>query len=131
DGRRIVTTSMDRTARIWDADTGQELLVLRGHIVGVQGASFSGDGKLIVTWSHDEGARVWNAQTGAEIITLAGHKAAVLSAAFSPPATHVATASHDGTVRLWPLDPVPLATARKPRELTAEERERFGSAPNP
>src|SRR5262249_18783419 len=80
DGRRIARTSMDGTARIWDADTGKELVVLRGHIAGVQGASFSGDGKRVVTWSHDEGARVWNAETGAEIITLAGHKAAVLSA---------------------------------------------------
>ncbi len=37
----------------------------------------------------------------------------------------VLTVSWDGTARLWPVDPLPIAEARKPRELTEEERERF------
>jgi hypothetical protein len=32
-------------------------------------------------------------------------------------------------VRLWPVDPLPLARARKPRELTLAERERFAVPP--
>ena len=31
DGSRIVTASSDKTARIWDAATGKEIAVLRGH----------------------------------------------------------------------------------------------------
>ena len=31
DGTRIVTASWDKTARIWDAATGKEITVLRGH----------------------------------------------------------------------------------------------------
>jgi hypothetical protein len=31
DGGRLVTASFDRTARIWDATTGTEIKVLRGH----------------------------------------------------------------------------------------------------
>ena len=31
DGSRIVTASDDKTARIWDAATGKEIAVLRGH----------------------------------------------------------------------------------------------------
>jgi len=38
----------------------------------------------------------------------------------------VVTISWDGTAHIWPTDPVPLALSRKPRELTAEEKERFG-----
>ena len=31
DGSRIVTASDDKTARIWDAASGKEIAVLRGH----------------------------------------------------------------------------------------------------
>jgi WD40 repeat protein len=31
DGKRIVTASWDKTARIWDAATAKEIAVLRGH----------------------------------------------------------------------------------------------------
>src|SRR5262245_34123563 len=31
DGRRLATASWDRTTKIWDATTGRQLRVLRGH----------------------------------------------------------------------------------------------------
>src|SRR5262249_61460976 len=40
DGSRIVTASWDRTARIWDAASGKEIAVLRGHEGSVQSAAF-------------------------------------------------------------------------------------------
>jgi WD40 repeat protein len=131
DGGRIITASRDKTAAIWDAATGKQLLVLRGHVLGLRWAAFSTDGKRIVTASDDETARIWDAQTGTEVFTLSGYKGAVLTAIFSPDGKYVATASDDNTVRIWPLDPLPMALSRKPRELTVEERERFGipSAP--
>ncbi len=36
------------------------------------------------------------------------------------------SASADGTARMWPVDPHAAAQLRRPRELTAAERERFG-----
>jgi WD40 repeat protein/tRNA A-37 threonylcarbamoyl transferase component Bud32 len=126
DGRHIVTTSEDRTARIWNAVTGEQLFVLRGHILGVQRAAFSADGKRVVTASYDATARVWDAEGGNEIFTLAGHDAVRVTAVFSPDGKYVATGSADASARIWPLDPLPLALSRRPRELTADERERFG-----
>src|SRR5207302_11194331 len=41
----------DRVARLWDAATGRELVVLRGHQSRVVSAAFSPDGKQIVTAS--------------------------------------------------------------------------------
>ena len=31
DGKRVVTASEDKTARIWDAESGKEIAVLKGH----------------------------------------------------------------------------------------------------
>ena len=49
DGRRIVTASEDKTAKVWDAQTGIELLTLTGHQRGVTSAGYSPDGERIVT----------------------------------------------------------------------------------
>ena len=31
DGKRLATASEDKTAKVWDAASGQELLTLKGH----------------------------------------------------------------------------------------------------
>ncbi|HEX5736267.1 MAG TPA: AAA family ATPase, partial [Blastocatellia bacterium] len=64
DGKLIVTASLDGTARVLDAKTGQNVRELRGHTGRVYGAAFSPDGKLIITASTDKTARVWDAGTG-------------------------------------------------------------------
>ena len=58
-GDRIVTGSDDKTAKVWDATTGQEVLTLKGHTGRVYSVCFSPDGTLIVTGSRDGTARIW------------------------------------------------------------------------
>jgi WD40 repeat protein len=103
DGKRIVTASLDKTARLWDAATGQSIgAPLRGHEDAVESAAFSPNGERIVTASDDKTARLWDAATGQPIgEPLKGHEDAVLSAAFSPDGTRIVTASQDKTARLW------------------------------
>jgi WD40 repeat protein len=60
DGTRVITASQDRTARIWDAASGREIAILRGHDNWVVHAAFSPDGSRAVTASRDKTARVWN-----------------------------------------------------------------------
>jgi WD40 repeat protein len=62
DGSRVVTTSYDKTARIWDAATAQEIAVLRGHEDYVVSAAYSPDGARIITASVDKTARIWDAR---------------------------------------------------------------------
>jgi hypothetical protein len=62
DGKRIVTASKDKTARLWDAATGKPIgEPLKGHDDTVRSASFSPDGRRIVTASSDKTARIWDA----------------------------------------------------------------------
>jgi dipeptidyl aminopeptidase/acylaminoacyl peptidase len=105
DGLRIVTASWDKTARVWDAATGQSLVTLAGHEAGVKHAQFSPDGARIVTASGDKTARVWDAATGQSLVTLAGHEAGVWSAQFSPDGARIVTASRDKTARIWTILP--------------------------
>jgi WD40 repeat protein len=59
DGKRIVTASADKTARVWTADGSGEPVVLKGHEAFVRSAAWSPDGERIVTASDDQTARVW------------------------------------------------------------------------
>jgi WD40 repeat protein len=101
DGKRIVTASYDNTARVWDAQSGQEIAKLAGHESGVTAAQFSPDGKRIVTASEDNTARVWDTQSGQEIAKLAGHESGVTAVQFSPDGKRIVTASYAKTARVW------------------------------
>jgi WD40 repeat protein len=108
DGRRIVTTSKDGTARVWDVSGGKEIALLKAH-EALKSALFSPDGRRIVTTSEDRTAHVWNAESGNEITTW---KAEVdewynwsdrkwFMAAFSPYGRRIWAASHDAA---WTWD---------------------------
>ncbi|WP_150526768.1 trypsin-like peptidase domain-containing protein [Roseibium sediminis] len=60
DGKRILTGSVDKTARLWDSRTGLELAVLRGHEDTVTHVAFSPDGTRALTTSADGTTRLWN-----------------------------------------------------------------------
>ncbi|MCH7476381.1 MAG: protein kinase [Gemmatimonadetes bacterium] len=59
DGERVVTASFDATARLWSAETGEALAVLRGHEGPLLRAAFSPDGRQVLTASDDGTARLW------------------------------------------------------------------------
>jgi WD40 repeat protein/DNA-binding SARP family transcriptional activator len=101
DGKQIITTGKDKTARVWDAETGMELNTMIGHEGWVLGVSCSPDNKRIVTASSDGTSRVWDAMTGESLLILSGHTSTILQAVFSPDGTQIATASSDMTVKLW------------------------------
>jgi WD40 repeat protein/serine/threonine protein kinase len=101
DGTRIVSASLDRTARLWNASTGREIAALEGHRARVNEARFSPDGRIIVTASDDGTIKVWDGQTGDCRSTLTGHVGGVKSVRVSPDGTRIATGGTDGTVRLW------------------------------
>jgi WD40 repeat protein len=60
DGTRVVTASVDHTARVWDATTGKPLSPPLEHQGGVWSAVFSPDGTRVITASNDRTARVWD-----------------------------------------------------------------------
>jgi WD40 repeat protein len=101
DGTRVVTASVDETARIWDSRTGKPLAELIGHGGPVLHAEFNPDGSRVVTASADGTARVWETETGIGVVVLAGHTDRVYQAQFSPDGLRVVTASEDGTLRVW------------------------------
>jgi WD40 repeat protein len=95
DGKSVLTSSSDKTARLWDAATGKVIRAFTGHEDAVQSVAFSPDGKSVLTGSEDKTARLWDAATGKVIRAFTGHENLVWSVAFSPDGKSVLTGSWD------------------------------------
>jgi WD40 repeat protein len=101
DGTKAVTTSRDKTAKLWDAQTGRLIRIFGGHDERVISAVISPDGTKLATASADGTAKLWDAKRGSLIQTFKGHSDGLYSVVFSPDGTKVLTASADGTAKLW------------------------------
>ena len=102
----MLTASSDRTARIWDAETGRQLIVLEGHEAYPGFAAFSPDGRTVVTAFLEPGARIWDAETGEQTAMLEGEGygifgAGARGASFSPDGRRVVVGYSDKTARIW------------------------------
>jgi eukaryotic-like serine/threonine-protein kinase len=101
DGRTFATAGQDRTARIWNVDTGKERLVLRGHEDEVNWVSFDPSGTRLVTAGDDATVRIWSASDGRLSTVLDRLPGPAVAALFTPDGRDVIAAARDGTVVQW------------------------------
>jgi len=131
DGTRVVSSGYDGTARVWDPDTGEELLVLAPRGGTVWDAAWSPNGQRIVTGDQSGAVKVWDATSGEEIYGFST-EAAVLNVEWSADGLYItASGLYDVPIirRTWQSTEDLVVYAREccaARELTPEERERFG-----
>jgi WD40 repeat protein len=104
DGKRIASVSGDTTARVWDAQTGEQILLLSDILGKSRGVSFSPDGKRLATGSDDQTVRIWDTNTGKEVLALTtpGNPSVVT---FSPDGQRLAAVVADRVI-VWdaPVD---------------------------
>jgi WD40 repeat protein len=60
DGQTILSSSNDKTVRLWDVGTGQILHLLTGHRDRVKGVGISPDGQLLLSCSADSNVKAWD-----------------------------------------------------------------------
>merc|ERR1712224_973166 len=82
DGQKVLTASGDRTAALYDAQTGVCELKFAGHTQAVYMAAFSPDAKQVLTASHDKTARLYDAVTGECVQVFRGHSDRVYMGCF-------------------------------------------------
>lgn len=82
DGRHLVTTSSDGTARLWDTATWELTLTLKSH-KWVWDAAFCADSSYLVTASSDCVARLWSLQSGTVVREYRGHESYVTCVALN------------------------------------------------
>ena len=122
----FASASQDRTAKIWDVETGEAIGVIRGHKRGVWSVSFSptkmpalttgesggasSSRGMILTGSGDKSVRLWSLADYSCLRTFEGHANSVLKVVWLPApeqkgrkdrGVQVASAAGDGLVKVW------------------------------
>ncbi|MEA5625896.1 serine/threonine-protein kinase [Nostoc sp. UHCC 0251] len=106
DGTTLGSASDDKTIKLWNLASNQEIHTLEGHSNWIWAVAFSPDNKTLASGSADKTIKLWNVETGKLVRTLEGHTDGVTSVAFSLDGKTLASgsASKDKTIKLWNLE---------------------------
>ncbi len=101
DDRRFACASEDSTIKIWDKESRECLLTMRGHEREARYVCFSPDGKKLLSCGNDGLAFSWDTQTGDCLEIFEGHHGPVTCALWSKEGSLVFTASEDASIKVW------------------------------
>ncbi|MFB8789975.1 MAG: NB-ARC domain-containing protein [Potamolinea sp.] len=99
----LVSSSFDRTVKLWDLMTGECLKTFLGHTNRVWTVAYHPKGRQIASGGDDHATKLWNLKLGRCQKTFKGHTNAVISLALSPDGNYLASGHEDQTVRLWDI----------------------------
>lgn len=101
-GAYIATGSRDKTVKIWDVHSGQELRTVSGHNDWIRGLVFHPSGKHLLSASDDKTIRVWELSTGRCMKVVEAHSHFITCLAWGPPVQaggDIKAASGSGNLR--------------------------------
>jgi WD40 repeat protein len=106
DGSRVASAGSDIMVRVWDPETGREILALPGaeDALWLNCVAYSPDGRFIAGCEGKGTIRVWEADTGEVYRILSGHTAAPGGLSFSADSARLASAGMDALAKVWDLE---------------------------
>ena len=101
DGKFLVTSSEDKTVRVWDVTSGKQLRSFQGHMTKATAVAVRGDGKQVASASDDGAVRVWDLNTVDDHRAMKESAESLWAVAVSPNGKRVAAAGADKKVRVY------------------------------
>ncbi|KAJ3146852.1 hypothetical protein HDU86_008348 [Geranomyces michiganensis] len=103
DDTYIVSSSFDRTVKVWNAQSASCERTLRGHVDAVTTCDVSPDGRYIASGSTDCTIRLWDFNNGECIAVIKKHTRWVKVVRFSHDSRFLMTAGLDKRIYVWDL----------------------------
>jgi serine/threonine protein kinase len=101
-GRKLLSSSADKTVRVWDVATKTNDLTLTGHSDIVRTVNFNKAMTRIISASNDKTARVWSYPAGKQLRKWDFDKE--VTAAIFGPTDEIITTTTDNTIQVWNLN---------------------------
>lgn len=104
--RLLLSSSRDKTAKIWSLDNWSNLITYKGHSGAIWNIDVPNSAicsPYFVTCSQDCTARLWMTECAHSVRILSGHYSDVIVAKFHPNCSYLATGSDDKTLRMFDL----------------------------
>jgi WD40 repeat protein len=123
DGQQLVSSSFDKTIKLWNVNSGKCLKTFTGHQGPIINAKFSIDRRSIVSVGVDRTLKVWDIQTEKCLHTLNGHGGLIYTLdlgnvqllPMASPKLFAFTGSLDETIKVWDLAAGKCVTTWKSR----------------
>jgi WD40 repeat protein/tRNA A-37 threonylcarbamoyl transferase component Bud32 len=99
-GKRLMTSSLDGTVKIWDVETGRKLTAFTGHTSEVYRAIFL-DEERALSGGKDQALRIWDTVTGKELGAIPIDAPVIRGLAASPDGRTAYSLDDKGSIRIW------------------------------
>jgi WD40 repeat protein len=135
DGKRILSTAMDGTLRLWDVATGRQLRRIKAwdgplyaarfspdglHAVSVDGEPFDYDG-IYAPFNPGSTVRYWDLATGSQLARWQAPTPQVYSIGYTQDGGHVLASGSGAEVATWPIPQGPAARAEDLEKPIAQD----------
>ncbi|KAG9063964.1 hypothetical protein KI688_004078 [Linnemannia hyalina] len=101
DSTRVAFGGNDGLVRLWDYASGQEMVVMEGHMFNVKFVAFSPCGQQIASAGDDRTVRLWDSHTGESLFVLKGHTDQVWIIKYFPSGGRLVSGGCDNAIRFW------------------------------
>ncbi len=102
-GDRVLTSSADKTARVWNWTNGERLQDLGAHTEGVTCAAFRPDGKQIASGGEDNAVFLWSTDSDKPLQKLVGARGLPTSLGLVPQTTNLVVFTDVGVLESFDL----------------------------
>jgi WD40 repeat protein len=103
----IISSSKDKTLKVWEANSGILVKTLTGHTGPINDLAITPDARYVISASDDHTLMVWDLHKLNYYLTLKGHTHSVQAITISSCGRYAVSAesySKDGNVKVWDLD---------------------------
>ena len=100
DNKFLISSSLDKTIRIWNFQSNKQECILRKHSAAVKNIAITSDDKYMVSCSADMTVRIWDLQLRIQNSVLHGHTSSVTSVKLTNDNMYIIS-NCASTVRIW------------------------------